>query len=95
MLAVPPVHVYGLRGSLRCRVRPSAAWPAGWSFQLTDVACTAISSTLPFLVKNLSMSIFRDGSLAVGSSRSLLRLCLAPCRFYGCICLARIPSGHL
>jgi hypothetical protein len=37
---------------------------------LSDVAITSISSILPFAFKNISMTVFRNGSLAVCSSPS-------------------------
>lgn len=40
---------------------------AGWSFALSAVASTSIGSIIPFALKNIMMTIFRGGSLAVRS----------------------------
>jgi len=43
---------------------------AGWSFALSAVASTSIGSIIPFALKNIMMTVFRGGSLAVRSCPS-------------------------
>ncbi len=73
-----------LAAELPCaRVVPAVAMRcAGWSFMLSDMANTAISCVTPFALKNLAMTVFRSGSLAVCSPR--------PCRDSSAWCVPRI-----
>ncbi len=43
---------------------------AGWSFTLSDMASTAISCVVPSALKNLAMTVHRNGSLVVNSPPS-------------------------